>query len=130
MIRTTALAASVCLLGTAWAAAANTAPEESLRPEARPGGVEVVSTSNIGVIDTPEFRGLAIEDAMRLVREERWADAYAAAEGAGQVGRDIVAWHALRKGRGTWADARDFTRRNPDWPGMGWLRARAERLMD
>ena len=130
MIRTSAFAALACALGTAFAAEARTAPEESLRPEARPDGVEVVTLASMGDIDTPEITGIAMERAMRLVREERWSDAFAAAEAAGPVAHDIVAWHALRKGRGDWAMARDFVSRNADWPGMPWLRKRAERMMD
>ena len=131
MIRPTALATFACFIGAAWAVQANTAPEESMRPEARPDGTEVASTESVSSseIKTPEFEALAMERAMRLLREERWTEALAAGADAGEVGRDVVMWHALRKGRGDWADARDFIARNADWPGMPWLRKRVERMI-
>lgn len=52
------------------------------------------------------------------------------AEAAGRiddpVALDILAWTRLRTGRGDWAEYVDFLDRNPDWPGLPYLRAQGE----
>jgi soluble lytic murein transglycosylase len=68
----------------------------------------------------------SLQAAMDAVRAEDWEQAAAAARGAGPVGRDIVLWHQLRAGDGTFDDAVDFLARNPDWPGLDLLRRRSE----
>jgi soluble lytic murein transglycosylase len=44
------------------------------------------------------------------------------------VGRDIVTWTKLRSGpaAGAWGEYRDFLARNPDWPGLPYLRRQGE----
>ncbi|WP_245624757.1 lytic transglycosylase domain-containing protein [Jannaschia seosinensis] len=44
----------------------------------------------------------------------------------GEVARDLLMWHLLRNRQGTFREAQDFLARNPDWPGLDLLRARAE----
>jgi soluble lytic murein transglycosylase len=73
---------------------------------------------------SPEAAALAT--AMDAVRERDWDGADAAIRGAGPVGRDIVEWHRLRAGRGSFDDVVSFLDRNPDWPGMDFLRRRNE----
>ncbi|MHA3914020.1 lytic transglycosylase domain-containing protein [Halovulum sp. GXIMD14793] len=53
----------------------------------------------------------------------------AARETRDQVALDLVTWHQLRAGQGSWADYTDFLRRNPDWPGLALMRRRAEAVM-
>ncbi|SDY20723.1 lytic transglycosylase domain-containing protein [Citreimonas salinaria] len=68
----------------------------------------------------------ALGRAMDAVRAGDWDDARSTVRGAGQIGSDIVTWHALRAGRGTPEEVTDFLTRNPDWPGLPYLRERAE----
>ena len=42
------------------------------------------------------------------------------------AGRDVVTWHLLRARQADFATAESFVARNPDWPGMAYLRARVE----
>ena len=104
------------------------APVASLVPEPRPErAVERVAT--MGAQEAPEWTGAALERAMAHVRSRNWDAARSAARVDGLLAEDIVQWHALRAGRGTWEQARAFVARNPDWPGMPWLKGQAERLM-
>jgi soluble lytic murein transglycosylase len=52
------------------------------------------------------------------------------AEAAGRiddpVALDILSWTRLRAGRGDWAEYVAFLDRNPDWPGLPYLRAQGE----
>ncbi|MEO0485338.1 MAG: transglycosylase SLT domain-containing protein [Pseudomonadota bacterium] len=69
-------------------------------------------------------------DALRRALDARaagdWPRAVAEARGAGAVGRDIIEWHRLRAKEGTFAEARAFLDRRPDWPGLPYLRERSE----
>lgn len=68
----------------------------------------------------------SVSAAMDAVRADDWEQAAVAARGAGPVGQDIVLWHQLRAGDGTFDDAVAFLARNPDWPGLDLLRRRSE----
>ena len=68
----------------------------------------------------------SLASAMDAVREGDWERASGAARGAGQAGRDVVEWHRLRAGRGSFDEVVDFLDRNPDWPGLDLLRRRSE----
>ena len=71
--------------------------------------------------------------AMRLalvqMRRGEWDAALDVAARAGEVGPDIIRWHQLRSGKGDFDLVRDFLTRNPDWPGMDYLRKRTEGLV-
>ena len=73
---------------------------------------------------TAESRALAA--AMDAVRAGNWDTAAAEGRRAGAVGRDVVDWHRLRAGEGSFDEAVDFLARNPDWPGLDLLRRRSE----
>ena len=45
------------------------------------------------------------------------------------VAVDIVDWHRLRAGEGSWAEYRDFLARNADWPGLPLMKKAAEGAM-
>jgi soluble lytic murein transglycosylase len=53
-----------------------------------------------------------------------------AAQAAGRlqdpVALDILSWTRLRRGDGDWQEYIDFLERNPDWPGLAYLRAQGE----
>ena len=58
----------------------------------------------------------------RAMGDYRRAGAQAAlAEAPGALGRDIIEWHLLRDGQGSFADYRAFVGRHPDWPGLPLL---------
>ena len=69
----------------------------------------------------------ALAAAMANVREGEWNDAITEARGAGPIGSDIVEWHRLRAGQGTFNDTVAFLYRHADWPGLKLLRKRSER---
>ncbi|MHA6346891.1 lytic transglycosylase domain-containing protein [Roseivivax sp. CAU 1761] len=67
-----------------------------------------------------------MEQALDSMREGNWSAAMIEARGDGQVALDLVLWHFLRVGNGDAAQILDFVDRNPDWPGMDYLREKSE----
>ncbi len=76
----------------------------------------------------PQGQGLA--RAMQAMRDGDWAAARIAARADGPESVDVILWHYLRAGRGDAAQALDFVTRNPDWPGMPYLREKSEAAFD
>ena len=70
-----------------------------------------------------------LERAMDLMREGNWAAAQIEARGDGQAALDVVLWHYLRAGQGSPRQIQDFLARNPDWPGLPFLREKSEAAM-
>lgn len=64
--------------------------------------------------------------AMDAMRTGNWDSAAILAARDGQVAADVIEWHRLRAGRGSYAEARDFLDRRPDWPGEEYLRKQTE----
>lgn len=64
--------------------------------------------------------------AMDAVRAGNWDNAALIARRDGTVAVDIVEWHRLRAGLGTYAQVMDFLTRRPDWPGEAYLRKQSE----
>lgn len=73
--------------------------------------------------------GESLARAMQSLREGNWAAARIGARGDGQVAVDVILWHTLRAGRGDAVEVQDFIARNPDWPGMAYLREKSEVTM-
>lgn len=70
-----------------------------------------------------------LERAMDLMREGNWAAAQIEARGDGQPALDVILWHYLRAGQGSPQEIQDFLARNPDWPGLPFLREKSEAAM-
>ena len=71
-----------------------------------------------------------LAEALDAVAKRDWSKAEAQARAAGTpVAADIVEWHRLRAGLGDWSDYVAFLARHPDWPGLDWMRRRAEGAM-
>ena len=68
----------------------------------------------------------ALRAALDAVTAQDWRGATAAAQGAGEVGADIIEWHRLRAGEGRLGDYEAFLARRPDWPGLPLLREKGE----
>lgn len=64
--------------------------------------------------------------ALDAMRAGNWDSAAQIAARDGVVAADIIEWHRLRAGRGTYAEVRAFLDRRPDWPGEAFLRAKSE----
>ncbi len=58
--------------------------------------------------------------------EGNWEEARARARAAGPIAADIMEWHRLRAGKGSFDEYRDFLRRNADWPGLPLLKKKGE----
>ncbi|KAB2543659.1 tail length tape measure protein [Salipiger aestuarii] len=71
-----------------------------------------------------ETRPLA--KAMGDMRSGNWAAALIDSRGDGQAALDVILWHYLRASRGDATQIMDFLARNPDWPGMDYLREKSE----
>ncbi|WP_224501512.1 lytic transglycosylase domain-containing protein [Celeribacter litoreus] len=66
-------------------------------------------------------------DALERAYEARWQGNWdLARQEVSGVGRDIIDWHYLRAGRGTFAEYREFLTRNADWPGLPLLAEKGE----
>ena len=70
-----------------------------------------------------------LERAMDLMREGNWAAAQIEARGDGQAALDVILWHYLRAGLGSPREVQDFLSRNPDWPGLPFLKEKSESAM-
>lgn len=82
------------------------------------------------LLPAPASADADLADGLADVRAKRWDDARAAMDQIAEPAlRDVVEWHVLRGRRGTFAEAVSFLDRNPDWPGLGLVRAAAERSM-
>ncbi|WP_108485278.1 lytic transglycosylase domain-containing protein [Oceaniglobus ichthyenteri] len=73
---------------------------------------------------SPVSHGMA--QALAAIAVGSYTDAFAAADRAGPVARDIVEWHRLRAGQGTFDEALAFLNRNGDWPGLAYLKRKQE----
>lgn len=107
---------------------ARIAPElrPELRPEPRPERLPVT----LPVVEpVSEADAAAIRRAVALMRDDRWAEARAAAAPAGAVAEDLVIWHELRERRGAWEEVEAFLARRAGWPGLDELRDEVEGLM-
>lgn len=79
------------------------------------------ATSVIGET-APRPLGVAIE----AMRAGNWDNAARIARRDGAVAADVIEWHRLRAGRGSYAETLAFLARRPDWPGLPWLRRKSE----
>ena len=107
---------------------ARPAPPEEIIATMGPGRVSPAARPD-GVPVQPSAAALALSRAVDLARAGRFPEAESLVAPHGEVARDVVRWHELRARRGTWSEARDFVRRNGDWPGMELLRERSEKLI-
>ncbi|KIC51826.1 lytic transglycosylase domain-containing protein [Tateyamaria sp. ANG-S1] len=67
--------------------------------------------------------------ALDAMRSGSWDNAAKIAARDGDVAADIIEWHRLRAGRGTYQEVIDFLDRRPDWPGEALLRQRSEKAV-
>ncbi|WP_417250463.1 lytic transglycosylase domain-containing protein [Celeribacter sp.] len=66
-------------------------------------------------------------DALEVAYQHRAAGDWDAARAAvSGLGRDIIDWHYLRAGKGSFAECQAFLERNADWPGLPLLAERCE----
>ncbi|AXI48284.1 tail length tape measure protein [Sulfitobacter sp. SK012] len=64
--------------------------------------------------------------AMDAMRGGSFDNAARIAVRDGAVAADIIEWHRLRAGQGSFADVTAFLIRRPDWPGEAYLRKQSE----
>ncbi|MEX0285459.1 MAG: lytic transglycosylase domain-containing protein [Paracoccaceae bacterium] len=69
-------------------------------------------------------------EAVQKMRGSAWDDAAAIVAEDGAVAQDIVEWHRLRAGLGSYDEVAAFLERRPDWPGLEWLRRKNEHALD
>ncbi len=74
----------------------------------------------------PREEAALLAEAYAARAQGDWEEAQARARAAGPIAADIIEWHQLRAGRGSWADYRAFLKRNGDWPGLPLLRRKGE----
>jgi len=68
----------------------------------------------------------ALSRAFDAMAAGDWFAALRTAEGINPVARDIIEWHRLRAREGDFDSVIRFLERRPDWPGLAYLRQRAE----
>jgi soluble lytic murein transglycosylase len=64
--------------------------------------------------------------ALDAMRAGNWDSAAQIAARDGPVAADVIEWHRLRAGLGTYPEVRAFLDRRPDWPGEAFLREKSE----
>ncbi len=64
--------------------------------------------------------------AIHAMKLGDWEGAISLARKDGQVAVDVITWHRLRAGKGSYADVISFLARNPYWPGQPWLIKKSE----
>ncbi|OCX66585.1 hypothetical protein BFP70_04650 [Thioclava sp. SK-1] len=72
----------------------------------------------------------SLQVALRAVQAGQWQAAEDAARSSGPLAFDLVEWHRLRAGQGSFAAYADFATRRADWPGMELLRRKGEAHLD
>lgn len=70
-----------------------------------------------------------LASALHAMQADRWDVAAQLALRDGPAAADLIEWYRLRSGRGTPGEVLDFLDRNPDWPGLDYLRRRNELRM-
>lgn len=73
--------------------------------------------------------GAALSRAVEAMRSGNWAAARIEARQDGPEALDVILWHYLREGKGDATEVMDFLARNPDWPGLPYLRKQSEIAM-
>ena len=68
----------------------------------------------------------ALSRAFDAMKAGDWYGSLRTAEGINPVARDIIEWHRLRARQGDFDSVLRFLDRRPDWPGLSYLRQRAE----
>ncbi len=72
---------------------------------------------------------VALKTALEEMRAFRWDNAVELAARDGQLASDIVEWHRLRAGHGTYEEVIAFLGRNHDWPGLALMRKNSEKTL-
>ncbi|MBM1555636.1 lytic transglycosylase domain-containing protein [Sulfitobacter mediterraneus] len=67
--------------------------------------------------------------ALEAMRSGNWDNANRIAARDGQIAADIVTWHHLRAGRGSYAEMTAFLSRRNNWPGEAYLRKQSETVV-
>ncbi|ANT62056.1 tail length tape measure protein [Salipiger sp. CCB-MM3] len=81
----------------------------------------------LAILATPALsQDRPLAKAMADMRSGNWASALIESRGDGQAALDVILWNYLRASRGEAPQVMDFIRRNPDWPGMPYLREKSE----
>ncbi|MEO1312849.1 MAG: lytic transglycosylase domain-containing protein [Pseudomonadota bacterium] len=83
----------------------------------------VLMLGSVGHAAQPERLAAALQAVAAGDFDQARAQAAATRD---QIAVDLVDWHRLRAGRGTWNDYASFLTRNADWPGLPLMRKRAE----
>ncbi|MGR3342402.1 MAG: lytic transglycosylase domain-containing protein [Paracoccaceae bacterium] len=89
-------------------------------------GLYFLITSSAVSFAQDDRAAAAVTAAMEAVQKGQWSKAETAVAPAGQVGKDIVEWHRLRAGAGSFPEYIEFLDRRADWPGLPLMRQQGE----
>ncbi len=76
--------------------------------------------------DVSDIRPRPLAWAMDAMRDGDWTNAARIAARDGEIAGDVIEWHRLRAGKGSYAEVISFLGKRPDWPGLDYLRRRSE----
>ncbi|TYB90551.1 lytic transglycosylase domain-containing protein [Oceaniovalibus sp. ACAM 378] len=90
-----------------------------------------ISDTGIRPVRRPfvSLASLAATQAMQALRAGDWDTAAELGAQAGPLIGDVVEWHRLRAGRGTFDESLAFLNRHPDWPGLSYLKQKSEEAL-
>ena len=71
--------------------------------------------------NVPELRR-----AFEALEAQDWTAAFEIAKSNGPLAEDLVLWHYLRQGEGSFQQTARFLHQHPDWPGLKLLRKQSE----
>src|SRR6056297_665995 len=86
----------------------------------------LTSLAGAAAADAPSDGPRPLRSAYAAASDGRWDVAARLAARAGPAAVDLIEWERLRAGRGTARDVRVFVARNPDWPGLAYMRRQHE----
>ncbi len=89
-------------------------------------GLALLAFSAFPATAARDHEAAALARALQAAEQGDWQGARAESASAGALGRDIVQWHRLRAGMGSFDEYADFLARRTDWPGLPLLREKGE----
>lgn len=91
------------------------------------GALCLVISSNAVLAQSPKQNGAALAQALTEVGKGNFdTAARLASQNQDPIAVEIIEWHRLRAGNGSFADYERFLAQNHDWPGLKLLRTRGE----
>ncbi len=101
-------------------------PQASSAQQGQEAGSAPISVAAVIAPPPSRLAPRPLGSALRLASAGRWADAVELSKRADPHGPDLIEWVRLRAGQGSAEETLVFLEKHGDWPGLEYLRKRAE----